>query len=68
MSKFSFLLFFITMAVSSVAHADMGTWTGRQIKVSGVNGHYGWKCEYMLYGRSIWVTTTGVCPSAMDVR
>lgn len=41
MFKFSTILFFISMAVSSIAHADMGTWTGRQIQVSGVNGHYG---------------------------
>jgi hypothetical protein len=68
MFKFSTLLFVIGMAVSSLAHADMGTWTGRQIQVSGVNGHYGWNCEYMLYGRAVWVTTTGVCPTAMDVR
>jgi uncharacterized membrane protein YphA (DoxX/SURF4 family) len=68
MSKFAAVCFFIFMSMCQVARADMGTFTGRQVQISGLNGAYGWNCEYSIYGRTVWVVTTGVCPSMLDVR
>ncbi len=68
MVKFVSVLFVALMSMCQVAHADMGTFTGRQVQVSGVNGHYGWNCEYLIYGKTVWVVTSGICPSMLDVR
>ena len=68
MRKVIALILALALASPAIAYPVQAVWTGRAVMVQTVTYRWMWECEYMVYGRRIYLLFEGTCPSTTLVQ